>query len=125
MLRKCYCEHGASLYARAMAVVEMKPKNAVESLREIVQDLLVPELKAIKVELDSQRRETQTRFDSLHTELKVTTGALRAETEALRVELRLRDDKQSQALQAISDKMGTLMEVRERLAVLEAGARRA
>ena len=119
-----------------MAVVEMKPKNAVESLREIVQDLLVPELKAIKVELDSQRRETQTRFDSLHTELKVrtdaistevkvTTDGLRAETEALRVETRLRDDKQSQALQAISDKMGTLLEVRERLAVLEAGAKRA
>ena len=119
-----------------MAVTEMKPKNAVESLREIVQDLLVPELKAIKVELESQRRENQTRFESLHvelkvrteaisTELKVTTDALRADTEALRVEMRLRDEKQSQALGAISDKMGTLMEVRERLAVLEAGARRA
>ena len=119
-----------------MAATEMKPKNAVESLREIVQDLLVPELKAIKVELDSQRRETQARSDSLHTELKVrtegistelkvTTDAVRADTEALRVEMRLRDEKQSQALPAISKKMGTLMEVPERLAVLEAGARRA
>ena len=74
--------------------------------------------------MKSQRRETQVHFDSLHTELKITLEALRADTEAMRVEMRLRDYKQSQALQAISDKMGTLMEVRERLAVLEAGARR-
>ena len=46
-------------------------------------------------------------------------------TEALHTELRIRDDRQTQALQALSDKLGTLMEVRERLAVLEAGAKRA
>ena len=115
-----------------MAVLAMKPKNAVESLRDIVQDLLVPELKAIKTELESQRRETHLQFENVRnefsfvrSELKTTAEALRADTEALRVELRIRDERQTQAMQALSDKMGTLMEVRERLAVLEAGAKRA
>jgi len=60
-----------------MAVTAIKPKNAVESLREIVQDLLVPELKAIK-----------------------------ASMEGLRSEMQLRDEKQTQALQHLSEKFG-------------------
>ncbi len=124
-----------------MAVTAMKPKNAVESLRDIVQDLLVPELKALKAEMDSQRRENQTQFEAIRTELKirtdaistelqVTTNALRSDTESLRVEMRIRDERQTEALQALRTEMslrfehldgrlGTLLEVRERLAVLE------
>ncbi len=108
-----------------MSIAALKPKNAVESLRDIVQDLLVPELKAIKSELDSQRRENGTQFAAIRTELKITADALRADTDGLRVEMRLRDEKQSQSIQALSDKLGTLMEVRERLAVLEDRAKRA
>ncbi len=52
-----------------MAVLAMKPKNAVESPRDIVQDLLVPELKAIKTELESQRRETNLQFENVRNEL--------------------------------------------------------
>ena len=91
-----------------MAVTALKSKNAVESLRDIVQDLLVPEFKTLKAELDSQRREN-----------KVTSDAIRSEIDGLRVELRLRDEKQSQSINALSDKIGILMEIRERLAVLE------
>ncbi len=125
-----------------MAVAALKPRNAAESLRDIVQDLLVPELKAIKTELDSQRRENETHFAGIRSEsaairneVKITSAAQKAETESLRVELRLRDEKQTQALYALSErqtqafnvlseKMGTLMEVRERLAVLEDRAKR-
>lgn len=110
----------------------MTPKNAVESLRDIVQDLLVPELKAIKVELESQRRENHLQFENVHnefgfvrSEMKTTAEALRADTEALRAELRIRDERQTGAIQAISDKLSTLMEVRERLAVLEDRTKRA
>jgi hypothetical protein len=74
-----------------MSVAAMKPKNAVESLREIVQDLLVPELKAIK-----------------------------ATMEGIRIEMQLRDEKQTQAIQSLSDKLSYAIDIRERLASVEA-----
>lgn len=76
----------------------MKPKNAVESLRDIVQDLLVPELKSIKVEM-----------------------------EAIRTEMRLRDEKQTEAIRHVGDnvrqlseKLDYTLQIRERLAPPEA-----
>jgi hypothetical protein len=77
-------------------------KSSVDSLREIVQDLLVPELKALKVEMTSVRGE-------------LVTGL-----EAIRVEMRLRDEKQTQAIQALSDKLNYAIDIRERLASVEA-----
>jgi len=73
----------------------MKVKSNVESLREIVQDLLVPELKALKVEM-------AVGFDSIRTEM------------------RLRDEKQTQAIEALSDKLNYAIDIRERLASVEA-----
>jgi Mg2+ and Co2+ transporter CorA len=74
-----------------MTVAALKPRNVVESLRDIIQDLLVPELKSIKVSIDS-----------LHTEMI------------------LRNDKQTQAIQHISEKLDYTLDIRERLASLEA-----
>ena len=85
-----------------MAVTAMKPKNAVDSLREVVQDFLVPELKSVKVSIDS-----------LHTELKISIDALRNE-------MRLQDEKQTQAIQHLSEKLDYAIDIRERLAALEA-----
>jgi hypothetical protein len=84
-----------------MSVTAIKPRNAVESLRDIVQDLLVPELKALKVEMSAIRGEMTMGFESIRTEM------------------RLRDEKQSQATQALSDKLAYAIDIRERLAVLE------
>jgi hypothetical protein len=95
-----------------MAVAAMKPKNAVESLREIVQDLLVPELKAIKVDIESLRSELKSSTENLRIEIK-------SSNEALRNEMKLRDEKQGQAIQNLSDKLGYAIDIRERLAVLE------
>jgi hypothetical protein len=95
-----------------MSVTAMKAKSAVESLRDIVQDLLVPDMKAIRVEVESHRRETKAEFDSVRNEMKISF-------DSIRTELRLRDEKQSQAIQALSDKIGYALDIRERLAVLE------
>jgi len=61
----------------------------------------VPELKALKTEVASVRSEMAMGFDSVRTEM------------------RLRDEKQSQAIQALSDKLAFAIDIRERLAVLE------
>jgi hypothetical protein len=90
-----------------MSVTAMKAKNAVESLRDIVQDLLVPELKSLKVSIDSLRSETNISMD------------------ALRNEMRLRDEKQTQAFHHLSEKLDRAIDIRERLAPLEARVPRA
>lgn len=126
-----------------MAVAAIKPKNAVESLRDIVQDLLVPELKSIKVEIEGLRTEMRLRdekqthvnnslrseFDSFRGEVRLSHDSLRNELksrlDSLRTEMQIRDDKQTASNQALSDKLGLLIEVRERLAVLEDRAKRA
>jgi hypothetical protein len=85
-----------------MSTTATKVKSSVDSLREIVQDLLVPELKALKVEMTSVRAE-------------LVSGL-----EAIRVEMRLRDEKQTQAIQALSDKLSYAIDIRERPASVEA-----
>jgi hypothetical protein len=66
-------------------------KNIVDSLRDVVQDLLVPELKALKVSMDS-----------------------------MRTEMRVRDEKNDQAMRHLSEKLDFAIDIRERLASLEA-----
>jgi predicted phage gp36 major capsid-like protein len=92
-----------------MTVAALKPRNAVESLREVVQDLLVPDLKALKVEVSAVRTEMAMGFDSLRTEM------------------RLRDDNQSERsnhladnIRQLSDKLDHAIDIRERLAAVEA-----
>lgn len=78
-----------------MALTATKAKSSIDSLREIIQDFLVPELKALKVEM-------AVGFDSIRTEM------------------RLRDEKQTQAIEALSDKLNYAIDIRERLASVEA-----
>jgi hypothetical protein len=92
-----------------MSVTAMKPKNAVESLREIVQDLLVPELKAIKATMDGMRVEMQLRDEK--------------QTDAIRH----LDEKQTTAIKHVADNVQQLsvriestLDIRERLASVEA-----
>jgi hypothetical protein len=59
-------------------------KNIVDSFREVVQDLLVPELKA------------------------------------LRTEMKLRDENTQQSIRHLSEKLDFAIDIRERLAALEA-----
>ena len=57
-------------------------KNVIESFRDVVQDLLVPELKAVKVSVDS-----------LHNEMA-----------AMRIEMKLRDEKMEQLVRSGDDR---------------------
>ena len=91
-----------------MAVTAMKTKRTVESLRKIAHDLLVQELKALKVEMAS-----------IHGEIAAVRNEMALGFDSVRTEMRLRDEKQSQAIQALSDKLAYAIDIREHLAVLE------
>lgn len=106
-------------------------QNAVGSFREVLRDLLVPELKAVKVSVDSLhseigflRSETKVSLDSLRSEMKVSLDSLRSEmklsSDSLREEMKLRDEMSSQAMQNLSEKLDFAIDIRERLATLEA-----
>jgi len=102
-------------------VSSMSPaKNAVESLRDIVQDLLVPELKAVKVAVESGhsevgylRSETRSSFDALRQEMRLRD-------EKMEQLIRHGDEKSEQAIRALAQKLDDTIEIRERLASIEA-----
>ena len=83
--------------------------KATGSFRETVQDLLVPEFRALKVTMESIRTEMQLRDER-------QTHAL----EALTNEMRLRDEQQSKTLSSLSQKLDFAIDIRERLAAVEA-----
>jgi hypothetical protein len=77
-------------------------KSTIGSFREVVQDLLVPELKALKVSMDSMR-----------SEMNLSLGSLSKE-------MQLRDEMNAHALRSLSEKLDFAIDIRERLASLEA-----
>ena len=102
-----------------MAVAAMKPKNAIESLRDVVQDLLVPELKAIKVELESLRMEMRLRDENQSRAINGLAEEMRLRDERQTHTWKTVSDAQNRAIQNLSDKLSVAIEARERLAVLE------
>ncbi len=77
-------------------------KSVVESFRGAVQDLLVPELKSMRVSIDSMRTEMQLRNETL--EQMILSS----------------DEKHTQAIRSLSEKLDFAIDIRERLATLEA-----
>ena len=77
-------------------------KSVVDSLREVVQDLLVPELKAVKVSVDSLRSEMILR------------------DEKLEQSIRLGLENATAAIRHLSEKLDGAIAIRERLASIEA-----
>ena len=76
-------------------------KNFVMSLREVVQDLLVPELKAVKVSIDGIRDELKLRNENIERMIKYG------------------DDRNEQLIRTLSDKLDFAIEFRERLSNTE------
>jgi hypothetical protein len=72
----------------------VEAKSVVSSLREVMQDLLVPDLKAVKVSIDSWRSETKVSLDSL------------------RQEMRLRYEMSAQAMRGLSEKLDYAFDIR-------------
>ena len=80
----------------------IEAKSTLGSFREVAQDLLVPELKALKVSMDSMR-----------SEMNISLGSLSKE-------MQLRDEMNAHALRSLSEKLDFAIDIRERLASLEA-----
>lgn len=78
------------------------PKSVVDSLREVVQDLLVPEMKAVKTSVDALRSEMVLRDDKLEQSI------------------RLGLENATQAIHYLSEKLDSSIEIRERLVAIEA-----
>ena len=82
--------------------------RAVGSFREAVQDLLVPELRAMKVSIDSLTQEMRLRNEQVTQELRMRTDQLQQEMRMRdtnqREELRVRDEQQKTAIAAMSDR---------------------
>jgi hypothetical protein len=99
-------------------------KNVLGSFREAIQDLLVPELKALRVSVDSLRTEMHLRTDSLQREMQLRDETLRAELklrdDSLRAEIHAGDKSTQDALQALGQKLDFAIDIRERLVALEA-----
>ncbi len=81
----------------------------IESFCDVVQDLLVPELKAVKVSVDS-----------LHTEMAAMRIEMKLRDEKMEQLVRSGDDRNAQAIANLSQKLDFSIEIRERLASLEA-----
>jgi hypothetical protein len=69
-------------------------KTIVDSLREIAQDILVPEVKSLKVSIES-----------LRTEMHLGDEKLQNSVDALRVEMQLRDDRLHTELRLRDERM--------------------
>ena len=111
------------LYALCMVAA----KNVLETFRDVVQDLLVPELKAVKVSVDSLRDDMKTMRDEMK-ELRVD---IRQSNENMREEMKLRHDnlermithgdmRNEQLIKSLAEKFDVAVEIRERLATIEA-----
>lgn len=120
----------------------MSDKNIVGSARNMIQDLLAPEVKEVKAEVTATRTDlrqaTETlrlHIDFLREEIKLHNEAVRKEMqrnqEALRQELKLRyeqlerlvvhgDQRNEHLISARSNKPESSIDLRERLASIEA-----
>jgi hypothetical protein len=84
-------------------------KNFVESFREVMQDLLVPELKALKVSVES-----------VHSEMSYLRSEMILRGDKLEQSIRLGLENATAAIWHLSDKLDYAGDVRERLAAIEA-----
>ena len=98
----------------------MSTKNIVESFRDVVQDLLVPELKAVKISVESLGYQ----MDSLRTEMKLRDEKMeqlvRSGDARLEELIKNGDERNERAVQVLSEKLDFAIDIRERLATLEA-----
>jgi hypothetical protein len=95
-------------------------KTVVDSLRGVVQDLLVPELKALRVSVDAMKTEMQLRDEKLEGSIEAVRTEMRLRSESLHTELQTSTTTLSASLQALSQRLDFAIDIRERLVTLEA-----
>ena len=84
-------------------------KNFVESFRDVVQDLLVPELKAIKVAQEAA-----------HTETGYMRAEMKLRDEKMEQLIRHIDERNERSLARLESRFDEAVAFRERLASIEA-----
>jgi hypothetical protein len=101
--------------------------KTASGLREIIQDLVAPDLRAIKVSVDGLTQELKLRTEAIVSEMKLRSESHQEDMRMLRDEMRLRDENQSKMLQLIAMDMKSLTQkfdltndLRERIASIEA-----
>jgi hypothetical protein len=106
-------------------------KNIVGSFREAIQDLLVPEFRALRVSVDSVRTGMQLREDKLQESINAVRTEMQLRDESLRREMQLRDSRTQELIQqldartqesicVLSQRLDYAIDIRERLISLEA-----
>ncbi len=99
-------------------------ENTFESFREVVQDRLVPELKAVKVSVDSLRTEMKINNDALREEMKYRYEGLEKiianSHDSLAQLIRQSEERSERSNQMLAEKFDGSVQIRERLATLEA-----
>jgi hypothetical protein len=79
-------------------------KMIVDSLREIAEDILVPELKSLKVSIEGLRTEMQMGDQRLQDSVDALRAEMKLRDERLHSEMRLRDEQmQESTRRAISE----------------------
>ncbi len=95
-------------------------KTIVDSLREIAQDILVPEVKSLRVSVEGLRTEMQLGDRNLQNSVDALREEMKVRDERLHSEMRLRDEQMKEAIHTLSQKLDFAIDIRERLAALEA-----
>ena|SRR5271163_3421494 len=88
-------------------------KSVIDSLRELLQDILVPELKALRVSMDSMRTEMQLRDEK--TQESIQHLDRRTQESILHL-----DQRTQESGRHLSEKLDYAIDIRERLIALEA-----
>jgi hypothetical protein len=81
--------------------------------KEVAQDLLVPELKALRMSVDSMRTEMQLRDEK-------TQESIRHLDLRTQESIRHLDERTQESVRHLSEKLDFAIDIRERLAALEA-----
>jgi hypothetical protein len=95
-------------------------RTVVDSFREAVQDLLVPELKALRVSIDAVRTEMQLRDEKLQESIEAVRIEMRLRVENLGKEIQASNKATQDAVYSLGQKLDFAIDIRERLVALEA-----
>ncbi|HEX4651407.1 MAG TPA: hypothetical protein VH250_07870 [Granulicella sp.] len=96
-------------------------ENILSEIRQLLQDVIAPDLKALAVRVEGNQRHTELALKAMEAQLeafRVELSAFRIEQQAFRAEMRAEFQAQRNLLQ--SEVLRETAPIRERLATLEA-----
>jgi hypothetical protein len=96
-------------------------ENILSEIRQLLQDVIAPDLKALAVRVEGNQRHTELALKAMEVQLeafRAELSAFRAEMNAFRAEMRAEFQAQRNLLQ--SEVLRETTPIRERLATLEA-----